>query len=324
MKSPLMRIAICVAAGAVIGSVCTVLALSPKTDSCASRYTLLNPEPDCDTYDDRSSKLEELQSVLELQVSRFESRDDISRVAIFVRDLKTRRFAGVNDDQVFDMASLLKVPVLIAYYKYADIDPAILTDTALYDGSLDDGSIQDIPVKDPLVRGKSYTISDLLYRSIVYSDNAATRILLSRLPDEFMTKMLSTLGLQIETPEGNKELLITAKAYTGVFRGLYNASFLSRDMSQKALELLTKTDFANGARVALPIDVTIAEKFGERTNVNTSGAVVSRQLLDCGIVYARGGKNPYTFCVMTQGNDFSTLEKAVQEISSTIYSHIGN
>lgn len=296
----------------------------PKT-GCVSEYEHINPEPDCDVYDQRSEKLEELQANLESKVRELELREDIDHVAVFTRDLTSRRFAAVNDDRVFILASLLKVPILISYYKFAEVEPAILTDVITYSGTPNSYDIQsEIPPAQQLIPGERYTVNELLSQMIVYSDNTASDILLARMTDSFMTNTLSSLGIQVEKTPGEKEALVTARTYANVFRGLYNASFLSREYSEKALTLLTQTAFDRGTRGALPNEVEVAEKFGERTNVNADGNVLSRQLHDCGIVYANDAETPYTFCIMTEGAEFAALEEAVQELAKEIYRTLKN
>ncbi|MBY0539792.1 class A beta-lactamase-related serine hydrolase [Patescibacteria group bacterium] len=310
--------------GALLGFSFFPLFLMPKT-GCVSEYKHINPEPDCEIYDERSEKLETLQANLESKVRELELRADIDHVAVFTRDLTSRRFAAVNDDRVFVLASLLKVPILIAYYKFAEVEPAILSDEVVYAGGQNAYDIQsEIPPEQQLIAGQRYSIDELLSQMIIYSDNAAADILLPRMTDTFMVKTLSSLGIQVEKKPGEKEALVTARTYANVFRGLYNASFLSREYSEKALSVLTQTTFPRGTRGALPSGVEVAEKFGERTNTDAQGNVLSRQLHDCGIVYANNGKTPYTFCIMTEGAEYGALEDAVQTLAKEIYKTLGD
>lgn len=219
------------------------------TAGCVSEFTHINPEPDCEVFDERSGKLEALQSSLEAKVQELELQGDIDHVAVFTRDLTSRRFAGVNDDRVFVLASLLKVPIFIAYHKFAEVEPAVLTDEILYTGSPNSYDTQkEIPPSERLVVGQRYTVEELLSRMIIHSDNTASDILLPRMTESFMIKTLSSLGVQVEKNPGEKEALVTARTYANVFRGLYNASYLSREYSEKTLKLLTLTTFDRGTR----------------------------------------------------------------------------
>ncbi len=312
----------------IVGALATLLFVTlfkTSENGCVSEYKHINPEPDCEIYDQRSEKLQALQASLESKVQALELRSDIDRVSVFTRDLTTRRFAAVNDDKVYILASLLKVPILMSYYKFAEIEPAILSDEIVYSGTPNSYSVQsEIPPEVKLTPGERYTVEALLEQMIIHSDNTASDILTPRMNDAFIQKTLSSLGIQIENISGEKEALVTARTYANVFRGLYNASFLSREYSEKALELLTRTTFDKGTRSVIPNHVEIAEKFGERTNVDASGNIVSRQLHDCGIVYANGGASPYTFCIMTEGAEYASLEEVVREIAKEIYATLGD
>jgi hypothetical protein len=45
--------------------------------------------------------------------------------------------------------------------------------------------------------GQSYTIKDLMRRSVVYSDNTAAQILFDYFPEEFLSKIMQALGISI-------------------------------------------------------------------------------------------------------------------------------
>ena len=63
----------------------------------------------------------------------------------------------------------------------------------------------------------------------------------------------------------------------------------------------------------------LKDKFGERTFYAAEKEAPIRQLHDCGLVYAKDGKEPYTFCIMTEGVKFEDLEGVLQEISLIVY-----
>ena len=95
------------------------------------------------------------------------------------------------------------------------------------------------------------------------------------------------------------------------FRILYNASYLTKDNSQKALDLLSKVDFTDGIRAGVPSSVKVANKFGERE----VGNII--QLHDCGIVYFKD--HPYLLCIMSRGTDFTKLAASIKNISRLVY-----
>ena len=90
------------------------------------------------------------------------------------------------------------------------------------------------------------------------------------------------------------------------------ASYLNEKYSEKALELLTRTEYKNGLVAAVPKEIVVAHKFGERNNVQSE-----KQLHDCGIIYYPD--HPYLLCIMTRGSDYGTLEIAIQDVAVKVY-----
>lgn len=295
---------------------------SSNRSSCVSKLTLLKPNIDCQSLDDAAQKLSTLQQKIEVMIQGFVKTKKVKRASVFVRDLNTSRFVGVNDNDTYYMASLLKTPLLVGGYKLAEVEPKILEQEVVYNGIPNLYAEQVVKVAEPMIPEQSYKIKDLLYRSIVYSDNTAAQILFDYYPEEYMDRILQALGIQITRPSGEPENFVTARTYANVFRILYNASFLTKEYSNEALEVLTKTQFKDGATFKLPKDTLVAHKFAERTLVNTDNTVAIKQFHECGIVYANKSKNPYIFCIMTEGDDYKTLEGVLADISLVVYEGI--
>jgi beta-lactamase class A len=107
--------------------------------------------------------------------------------------------------------------------------------------------------------------------------------------------------------------------YAIFFRVLFNASYLDKEYSEKAMELLAQSDFNDGLVAGLPRGVIVAHKFGERGNLPGSS---DYQLHDCGIVYYPN--HPYLLCVMSRGNDIQHLENSIAQVSRFVYDEIDN
>lgn len=290
-----------------------------QVSDCVSDLTLIKKNIDCDSYDDVTKKLSTLQNKLEILAESYKKTNKVKRMSVFVRDLSTSRFAGYNENDIYYMASLLKTPILIAGFKLAEVEPKILDQVINYDGLPNLYGEQVIKSNDVLVAGNSYSVRDLLYRSVVYSDNTAAQLLYNYYPSEFIDKIQQALGVQITKPTGEPENLITARTYANIFRILYNASYLTKEYSNEALDILTKTEYNKGATLKLPKGTLVAHKFAERTLVYSDYTVALRQFHECGIVYAKKGKQPYSFCIMTEGNSYDTLQEVIADTSLIIY-----
>lgn len=287
-----------------------------STDSnCTSNYIFINPEPDCETFDARVAVLKNLNNELEKRVDEYLSEEKATKISVWSRDLTTRQWIGINELETYAPASLLKIPIMIAYFKFAELQPDILSKEFVYDGKTDLNNLEQIRSSNSLTPGKSYSVEELIERMIKYSDNNAADILISNIQAEFFEKILLDLG--IKTPSKVKSIddFVTAKSYANIFRILYNSSFMNRKLSNKALELLSETDFNEGATSKLPPSIRVSHKFAERSLL--SGKDEVQEFHECGIVYSNNG--PYSFCFMTKGKNLETLEKIVSDLSLFMY-----
>ncbi len=240
----------------------------------------------------------------------------IEDIGVYFRDLNNGPSFGINNDKKFSPASLFKVPLMIAYFKLAESDPKILGKKLTYTGRSDDNALEYYRPSQAIQPGKAYTIDELIYRMIVYSDNNAKDILLSEVDTHLLAQVHLDLGVEIPSG-GTPEDFISAQAYSSFFRVLFNASYLSREMSEKALRYLSEADFKLGLVAGAPPGIPVAHKFGEH-RLKTNAAI--KELHDCGIVYYPA--NPYLLCVMAKGRSFEDIGNVIRDISRIVFNEI--
>jgi beta-lactamase class A len=237
-------------------------------------------------------------------------------------DKRDGRWLSINKNEKYFPASLMKVPVLIAVLKVSEEDPNFLNKKIVFTEAMGLNDMEYFKPSKTLVVGRSYTVNELLERMIVYSDNDAVPLLLQTIDQKIFDEVFTDLGITI--PGNASETLtdyMTVKTYANFFRVLNNASYLNRQTSEKALELLSRSDFASGIRAGVPVGTMVAQKFGERVfDVNPLSHKSQKELHDCGIVYFP--QHPYLLCVMTKGTDFSKLEESIKTISQAVYASI--
>ena len=282
-------------------------------------YQFINPLLECDSSSISQDKnLSSLKKNLEFIINQDIGNGKITFASIYYRDLNNGPWFGINEKEYFSPASLIKVPVLIAYLKEAENDPSIL-DKKIVNNKSFDYSQQNIKPESILEFNKEYTVDDLLNRMIIYSDNAAYELLIENIDSSKIFAVYKDLDVDIsraeDDPNGN---IITVKDYSSFFRILFNASYLSQKMSEKALTILSQTQYSKGLVAGLPTDVKISHKFGERQYLPSK----EKQLHDCGIVYL--AKKPYLICVMSRSTDFDKAASFIQEVSKTVYDYLSN
>lgn len=245
-------------------------------------------------------------------VSRLEADPGIDEIAVYFRALNDGVWTGVDERARFAPASLLKVPMMLVYLKQAEKDPGLLKKEIVVGDSED--YIQYIPSEVHLEEGKAYTVEKLLEIMIVDSNNAALQVLSENLDATFAKKIYYQFGLGgtfSDAPD-----FLSLKNYAGIFRTLYNASFLSDEMSEKAMHWLAVSKFDMGIIAGVPKGTVVAHKFGEYLDESRD----IKQLHDVGIVYHPD--NPYILGIMTRGNDYAKLEGAIRDISAFIYEEV--
>ena len=281
----------------------------------AGKYT--NPLLECNIARDtiESRKLDFSPELTSL-VNDIEATDGVVSMSVYYRDLNNGPISGVNQSDDFSPASLLKVPIMMAYLEHSEKDPSILSTTYSID-ELDRSPIdvtQTIPPEQVLVPKIQYTAKELIEHMIKYSDNAAMMLLYKHMPTDELKDLFTLMGVDPDVvSDATKK--ISVRQYSIFFRILFNASYLSRVDSEYALSLLAESNFDKGLHAGVPSGVPIAHKFGER-RVDTG----LQQLHDCGIVYYP--KHPYLLCMMTRGSDVHALEKALAKTSAFVYKKI--
>lgn len=287
---------------------------------CLTDLHFIKPTLDCRLSDEKTERLSTLEEKLNLLIDVYKKTGKANRVSVFVRDLKTTRFASVNEGKIFVMASLLKVPLVVAAYKLAEVEPKILEQDIVYRGVPNLYKEQNFKVSKELEVNKSYKFKEIMERSLVYSDNTAAQIIFDYYATGFFDRVLRALGFSYIANDGSGEDVITARSFSNIFRFLYNATYLTREYSNEVLEMLTRTEYKGGSIARLPKDVLVAHKFAERSfNIGDTGGLNIFQLHECGLVYAKNKEEPYIFCFMTEGRNFSELEQVQAEISLTVY-----
>ncbi|MEN9622028.1 MAG: hypothetical protein RLZZ67_462 [Candidatus Parcubacteria bacterium] len=289
------------------------------SDNCPIDLPFVKPEQDCESFEKTVQKIQTLRDDLRRQVNSYLDTKRADRVSVFVRDLDSQKFAYVNETETFYMASLLKVPLAVAYFRLAELTPDLLTQTVTYDGSFDLYATQEIKPLKKLTPG-TYTVKELLDRSLMYSDNTSAELLSKNFVSyDYLQKILFTLGLQpVEKDQSQNQ--VSARSYAGIFRTLYNSSFLSRTYSDKILDTLSQSTFTEGASALIPKSVKVAHKFAERSFISQGQTI--HQLHDCGVMYADNGNQAFSFCIMTEGKELANLKSVIQNVSSTIYKGI--
>lgn len=214
---------------------------------------------------------------------------------IVIKDLDTDWEIASNKEMSIPSASLVKIPVMMAYFAAADEKKLKFSDTIELKSS--DRVEGSGPVKNG-VPGSSYKIEDLLYLMITESDNTAANMLINRLGIDELNGYFSKFGLKhtnlsrkmmdFKSRREGVENYTTVGDMAYLLEKLYDGKFINENISKQCLTLLAEQKINDRIPKKLPSGIMVAHKTGLENGV----------CHDVGIVYTPKGN--FLICVLTK------------------------
>lgn len=225
--------------------------------------------------------------------------------AIYFEYLPTGTTIGINEDKDFTAESLLKVPVVMAYFHKKEKEGITNDPTVQIKQSELNNKFGDLYKKGA---GYSINLGDVVKLALQKSDNTASLVLADQITQDDFKFVYD--GLDIPEMTDNNSPIITAQEYTSVLKALYFGSVLTNADSEYILDLLSKTDFTDMLPSGVPGNVTVSHKIGL-----VDGEIYE----DCGIVYYPN--RPYTLCMVSK-SDEDTAKQRMHTISKMVYDYV--
>jgi hypothetical protein len=259
-----------------------------------------------ETEDDSYSYI---KNKLNVFIEKEKQAGHLEIASVYFKKLDSPSWFAINKNEEFVCASLFKVPVMIAVLMEEDKHPGYLDQEIQYVAP--ESFMENVT---PLEKGKYYTLRQLVQSMISRSDNIAYDLCWKHMPAANFTKLLSDFQMKPFDINNKNEYTLSAREYSKFFRVLYNASYLSDDMSDFALQMLAESDFSSGLVKDIKDTFPVARKFGLRV------AGKEAQLHEFGIFYF--DHTTYLLGVMTKGSNESSLYPVLTRISDLIYSEL--
>ena len=239
-----------------------------------------------------------------------------SSVSLYFRDLDHGNRFGIKEQDLFSPENQLKLPLLIAYFKWAETNPLVLR-KKLTVTSEQRPEYRFLKPPSVIRQGTAYSVNDLLFRMIAYGDNDAYTLLAANLPPKRLQAINKDLYVNYDPSQ--KADFLSLSSYASLFRVLFNASYLAEEMSEKALRDLSRSSFKDGMAAGVPAEVIVATKAGERI---VPGAEEEEllQLHEFGIVYHP--RRPFLLGISARGTDMEELTEVISDITSLIYEEV--
>lgn len=244
---------------------------------------------------------EEAEKVSKVKSSFIDLTSEYSGIyGLYVIRLGNGSRYGVNEDDIMQAASLIKLPVMAAMYKGVE-DGELSLDTKYKLKSSDKvagaGTLYTKPA------GYEITYQDLLRLMGKQSDNTAFNIVKGLVGEEKINEVITSIGMVNTSFFENT----TTPADIGIFfEGLYNSNIIDDKNRNELLGFLTDTVFESWITEGLPDSVRFAHKFGRELHV----------VNDAGIVYS---ENPYVIVVMGDKIIEREADEVIPKISKMVY-----
>ena len=197
-----------------------------------------------------------LRQALDAVVARAEAGG--GRMALAVRFLERPWTYGCRLDEPFVAASVIKLPILVAVYEAAAAGRLRLHRTARLRA---EDQVTGSGVLQFLSPGLRLPLRDLAELMIVYSDNAATNILLRVLGTEAVNACLDGLGLhrsrihrplQVVPAGGGEPNRVTAGEMAELLAKLASGQAVSFEACRRMIATLKRTQARDGLPALLP------------------------------------------------------------------------
>ena len=230
-------------------------------------------------------------------------------IGFYYLNLTTGESLSFQEDELFESASVIKLPMFAAIQKWHAEGSADLKEKLTFteaDKFPSCGALQFFPT--PM----EVNIETLCKLMITLSDNTATNLLIRRFGMDAFNAEFRRMGLKksrierylfdAEASARGLENRVTPKEMGALLEQIYRRAFVSEDVSAYMEDVLLRQQIKHKIRGYLPKSIPSAHKTGEDNGITN----------DVGIVYS---DSPFVVCWLTNRTDVPEAEKAIREIT---------
>lgn len=235
------------------------------------------------------------------------------KIGFYYKDLTSGRTFGINENEGFIAASVIKLPILVAVLY--EIEKGHLRKEDIIRLSPSD-KVPGCGVLALMHSGLDVTIKDLCNLMIVISDNTATNMLIRLMGIERINSIMEELGLKTtklnrllfdyEEQKQGKENYFSPAEIGMLLEKIYRKALISEDICQETEEILKLQQINSKIPYLLPGNIEVAHKTGEDDGITH----------DVGIVYSA---KPFILCFASNNADVVMVEEAIRRISLLCY-----
>ncbi len=236
------------------------------------------------------------------------------KLGIIIKDLQTRQSIEINAQTMFPSASLVKIPIMAAYFQ------------ARKEGLLsfsDELTIEKKFKSRPkthfyrMKNGRKASIKDLIEAMITESDNTATNMLVEHIGFIYLNRKFKKFGLSktnilrgvmdLRKRDKGIENVTSPKDMEMLLEKIYKGDLVDTKSSREMLEILKRQKINDRIPFMLPGSIVVAHKTGMLHNA----------ISDVGIVYTK--KGDFIICVLVSDVSKRRAKKAIRRIARHAY-----
>lgn len=273
--------------------------------SDSSNYPLLAKRIFSENQNDLILNFIPLRQALKEYVGKQEGK-----VGAYFEYLPSGTSIGVNDELKINLASLIKIPIVMGAYLQMEKGEIKKDDKLTIKKEDFDKRFGDIWQRG---EGATLTVEEAIRFALINSDNTSAAILRKTLPHATIDNVFDSLDIPKDTQ--GKYHIISPKNYTSILRSLYLSSYLTKASSNEILDVLTETVFNDKLVAGVPKGTKVAHKIGVFSSKDSPDETYS----DCGIIYVPD--RPYSLCIFVRGTN-EEAQRHMATISKMVYGYV--
>ena len=230
-------------------------------------------------------------------------------IGLYYKNLVTGETDGSRQTELFQAASVIKLPILAAILLEEREHPGVLQERLLV---RDGDKVPGCGALQHISGTQAYDIESLCKLMITISDNTATNVLIRRFGIEFLNERFRVLGLQetkifrflfdTEAARQGKENLCQPKEIGSLLEEIYHGRCVSANASERMRAMLSQQQINHKIPSLLPPTVRVEHKTGEDEGITN----------DVGILY---GREPCVLVFVSNETDVPAFEQVIRTVS---------
>jgi beta-lactamase class A len=260
-------------------------------------------------------KLTQQMSSLKTTVEQLAAKQKNLLPGVFFVDLDTGGYLDVNGNTTFASASMIKVPILVAFFQDVDAGKIRLDESLTLKKESIGGGSGDMQYK-PL--GTKFTALETATKMIVISDNTATNLLIERiggvaaLNERFLSWGLTATQIRNLLPDLEGTNTTSPKDLAHLMALVNEGDLISMRSRDRMLDIMRRTVTNTLLPRGLGEGATIAHKTGD------IGSLVG----DVGLVDMPNGKRYIAVAMVKRPHNDGRAQELIRQISQAAYQEL--